>query len=376
MSEIPGAADVVIIGGGIVGVSAAFFLAEAGGMRVVVLERGAIGSGATGRAAGVILLQVESEAEVRLQLDSLALHRRLCDELGTDLAAHGSLLLWTSEDEAAGARELAAVHRACGIPLELLDAAEIRRRFPYLEAEDVVLATFSADDPWATPLAVVRRLADAARARGAVICEHCEVTGVDVEDGRVSGVRTAAGTISTRAVVNAAGAWARVVGDRSGVRIPVAPRKRQGFVLDPQGTLPPAAPFIMEERRDYYCKMRPEGLIMVCGQTRGDTLDPTVEWGYLDEALEPTRRRIPALRLAPVTGAWAGIRPMPPDGRPVIGTVPGLEGYVVAGGLAGQGFARGPLVGQIVSELVTTGRSSRDLEPYRPDRFGREPRGR
>ena len=102
-SEIPGTADVVIIGGGIVGVSAAFFLAGAGGMRVVVVERAAVGSGATGRAAGVILLQADSEAEVRLQLDSLALHRRLRDELGTDLAAHGSLLLWTSEEDAARA---------------------------------------------------------------------------------------------------------------------------------------------------------------------------------------------------------------------------------------------------------------------------------
>ena len=176
--------------------------------------------------------------------------------------------------------------------------------------------------------------------------------------------------------MNAAGAWAGRVGEWSGLRIPVAPRKRQVFVLDPQGTLPADAPFIMEGGNDYYCKVRPEGLIMVCGQTRGETLDPTVEWGYLDEALEPTRRRIPTLRLAPVTGAWAGIRPMSPDGQPVIGTVPGLDGYVVAGGLGGQGFARGPLVGQLVSELVTTGRSHLDLEPYLPDRFGREPRGR
>jgi sarcosine oxidase subunit beta len=376
MTEIPGAADVVIIGGGIVGVSAAYFLAGIGGTRVVVLDRAVVGSGATGRAAGVILLQADTEAEVRLQRDSLVLHRQLCDELGTELAPHGSLFLWTSEDDAARARGLADAHRACGVPLELLDAAETAYRFPYLGVEDVVLATFSAGDPWATPLAVVQRLADAARARGAVICERCEVTGVDLESGRVSGVRTAAGTISAGAVVNAAGAWARRVGEWSGVRIPVAPRKRQVFVLDPQGTLPPDAPFIMEETRDYYCKMRPEGLAMVCGQTRGETLDPTVEWGYLDEALAPTRRRVPALRLAPVTGAWAGIRPMSPDGQPVIGPVPGVDGYVVAGGLAGQGFARGPLVGQIVSELVTTGRSQRDLAPFRPDRFGREARGR
>ena len=370
MNGIPRTADVVIVGGGIVGVSAAFFLSGIDGIRVAVAERSEVGAGATGRAAGMVLLQAGSEADLRLQLDGAAVHRRLSGELGVDLPAHGSLLLWTSERDAARARERASVHRACGVQIELLDAAEIHRRCPYLQAEDVVVATFSADDPWAEPLAFVRRLADAARARGAAICEHCEVTGVDVESGRVLGVRTSAGAIAAGTVVNAAGAWARRVGELTGMRIPISPRKRQVFVLDPGATVPPDAPFIMEEQHDYYCKMHPEGLITVRAQTRGETFDPTVEWGYLDAALELTFRRLPALRRAPVTGAWAGIRPMPSDGLPIIGAVPGLEGYLVAGGLGAQGFARGPLVGQVVAELVATGRSRLDLEPYRPGRFG------
>jgi sarcosine oxidase subunit beta len=376
MSEIPATADVVIVGGGIVGIAAAFFLAETERARVLVAERAAVGAGATGKAAGVVLLQADSDRELRLQLESLALHRRLAIELGADLAPHGSLLLWTSAEDAARARDLASMHRALGVEVELLEAQEIQDRFPYVQAEDVVLGTYSAEDPWSTPVELVRRLADAARARGALIFERCEVTGVAVESGRVVGVRTSLGEVSAGTVVNAAGAWARRVGEGSGLRIPVAPRKRQVFVLDPCGAVPPDAPFIMEAVRDYYCKMRPEGLIMVRAQTRGETLDSTVEWGYLDDALEQTRRRIPALGGATVIGAWAGIRPMTPDGRPLIGAVPEFDGYVVAGGLGGQGFAQGPLVGQLVSELITTGQSHLDLEPYRPDRLGHETRAR
>jgi len=177
-------------------------------------------------------------------------------------------------------------------------------------------------------------------------------------------------------VVNAAGAWARGIGELAGARVPVAPRKRQVFVLDPEGILPADAPFIFEEARDFYCKMRPEGLIMVCGQTPGETLEPTVEWGYLDDALGPTLRHIPGLRRARVTDAWAGIRPTSPDGQPLLGPVPDVEGYIVAGGLGSQGFARGPLVGQLVAELITTGQAHLDLTPYRPDRFARGARPR
>ena len=374
MTDTPETADVVIIGGGIVGVATAFALAEAG-TAAVVLERGTVGGGATGRAAGIIMLQAGSEADVRLQIESVAVHERLRDVVGTDLRAHGSLLLWASEDGETMRRRV-AMHAAMGVRVELLDAEEIRGRFPYLAADDVAAATFSGADPWATPLAAVRRIADAARARGAIICEGCEVTGVDVSGGRVHCVFTAHGAVSTPVVVNAAGAWARPVGALAGVRVPVAARKRQVFVLDPGGAVPPDMPFVEEEGRDFYCMLRPEGLIMVCGQPAGETYDTTVEWGYLDDALQPALRRLPQLKHAPVTGAWAGIRPVAADGAPVLGPVPDIEGYIVASGLGGQGFARGPLVGRLMAELITTGRPSLDLSAYRPDRFVRAGRGR
>jgi len=375
VSDLPETADVVVVGGGIAGVSTAFFLGEAGVRSVVVLERGTIGGGATGRAAGVMTLQAAREPELRFQVESLAVHERLREELGTDLTPVGSLLLWTVE-EADAARRRAAMHEAAGVRLEILEPDELRYRFPDLTADDVAVATFSARDPWATPLATVERLADAARARGAIIREGCEVTGLELEGERVRGVAVRDGTIATPTVVNAAGAWARSLAAPAGLRIPVAARKRQVFVLDAAGTDPAAGPFIEEEARDFYCMKRPDGVIMVCGQPPGEAYDTAAEWGYLDDALAPTIRRYPALRHARVTDAWAGVRAVTPDGGPILGTMPAVPGYVMAGGLGAQGFARGPLVGRLVSELITTGRASLDLSAYRPDRFARAGRGR
>jgi sarcosine oxidase, subunit beta len=363
-------ADAVIIGGGIVGVSTAYFLAEAGVRNVLVLEQATVGAGASGRAAGVMLLQGDSEPQLRFQLESIQIHRRFHAELGTDLQEHGSLLLWSSTEAAAQARARVPVHAGLGIALEVLTPDEARHRFPFLMTDDITLATYSAHDLWATPLATVQRIAEAARARGVVVWEHRAVTGIEVgPNGRVQQVLTANGDIATPVVVNAAGAWARPVGEMVGARIPVAPRKRQVFVIAPGNVLPPGSPFIMEEEKDAYCKMRPEGLIIVQGQTEGETLQTAVEWGYLDEALTSTVHRIPTLRDAPITGAWAGIRPMPPDGRPFLGPMPGVEGYFVAGGFGGQGFTQGPLGGRLIAEMITTGKTSLDVSSYRVDRM-------
>lgn len=369
-------ADVVVIGGGIVGMGAAFFLSEAGVRDVVVCEQAHVGAGASGRAAGVMMLQVGSETDLRFQLEAIAVHRRLQDEVGTDLHASGCLLLWRSADAAQAAEKREALYADFGVEVDALGPDELRRLFPYLAVDGIVLGTYSAADLWATPLATVQRLAEVTRRRGVVVREGSRVIGIENDGVRAHRVVTQDGAVAAGAVVNAAGAWARGLGELTGVRIPITPRKRQVFVLEPPADVPPDSVFIMEEEEDFYCKTRAEGLIMVCGQPPGEALEPLVEWGYLDDALSRTERLIPAARSRPITGAWAGIRPLSPDGRPFLGPAAGLDGYYVAGGFGGQGFTQGPLGGRLIAELITTGRSSVDLTPYRPDRAVRSPRPR
>src|SRR5579864_5257593 len=141
-----GSADVVIIGGGIVGISAAYFLTEAGVRDVVILERATVGAGATGRAAGVMLVQSGSDADLSFQLEAIAVHRRFCEEVGTDLRASGSLLLWRSDADAQAARDRIPFHADRGIRVEAPGPHDLRREFPYLAADDIVLGTHTSID--------------------------------------------------------------------------------------------------------------------------------------------------------------------------------------------------------------------------------------
>ena len=371
-----GTADVVVIGGGIVGMSTAYFLADACVRDVVVLEQATAGAGASGRAAGVMLVQSGSEADLCFQLEAIAVHRRFQEDVGTDLHASGSLLLWRSPGAAQAARDRLGFHAEAGIRVDALGPDDLRREFPYLAADDVVLGTHTTLDQWATPLATVERLAEAVRRRGVVVREGCRVIDIETDGNRVQRVVTQDGGLAAAKVVNAAGAWARDLGELNGLHLPVSPRKRQVFVLEPPHDVPADSVFILDEEDDFYCKTRTEGLIMVCGQPPGETLDPIVEWGYLDDALARTERRIPAARSSPIVGAWAGIRPVSPDGKPFLGAAPDLEGYYIAGGFGGQGFTQGPLGGRLIAELITTGRPSLDLTPFRPDRAVRLARSR
>lgn len=361
-------ADVVVVGAGIVGVSTAYFLARAGVHGVLVLERDTVAAGATGRAAGTMLLQDDAEDVLRFQLEGIRVHRQFQAEWGTDLAERGSLWLWCTPEDAARARALEPLHARLGIGLELLSPEEARARFPYLAVGDVALATWSAHDVWTAPDQTARRIADAARALGATIREHCEVIGIEIEGGRVQRVRTRDGVVATPVIVNAAGAGARLVCEMVGLRISVSPRKRQAFILDAAGVVPSDSPAIVERRKDLYCESRADGLIVVQGQTAGETLETAVEWGYLDDALDAAQHRIPGLRAAPIAGGWAGIRAMSADGRPFLGAAPGVDGYFVAGALGDRGIAVGALVGEVLADLITTGRSRIDLDPYRVGR--------
>lgn len=228
-------ADVVIIGGGIVGASIAYHLATRGVRDVLVLERDQLGSGSTGRNAGGVRLQFSTEINVRLSLHSLPRIEHFEEEMGVDphLRQVGYLFLITEERDVAPFEASLAMWKRLGVPAQRLDAAGVHDVFPELRVDDLRFATLCMRDGYCDPTSLLNGYVARAREKGASFREHEPAIGITREGGRVTAVRTAKGDIACATVVNAAGAWGAEVGQLAGIDLPIRPLRRQIFVTDP-----------------------------------------------------------------------------------------------------------------------------------------------
>lgn len=362
------AAEVVVIGGGIVGLSTALCLGR-GGTGVVVLERHTVGAGASGRAVGGIRQQLPDAARLALSRRGLQLHRTLIAEfdLPVRLVEIGSLLLYTTPQGAAAAQQHLELQRAQGVEVCALSMTEVLELMPALDLVDVHLATYSPRDVWADPRRVLEAYAQACRRLGVQILEHTEVTGIQASDDRVTGVLTSHGVMHAHAVVNAAGAEAARLARMVGVSLPLSPRRRQVFVFAGDAVRP-GQPIVMEEEIDFYFCGHAAGVLAVRGNSPDETFDTTVDWEGGAPVRDALAHRVPALRGRVVVAAWAGIRALTPDGAPIIGPM-GPDGFFVAAGFGGQGFAQGPAAGDLLASLVRTGETDVDLCPFSAERF-------
>jgi len=213
--------------------------------------------------------------------------------------------------------------------------------------------------------------AAAARRLGVRILEGHAVTGIEVRDGRVVGVQTAQGPFAVDVVVNAAGAWAAEIGRMAGLSLPIEPYRRQVFVTEPFTELPERLPMVIDFYPHFY--FRREGPGILFGMT--DLAEPpsfntNMDWTFLEKVVEQALRRVPPLARASVRRGWAGLYDTTPDSNPILGRVPGLEGFVVAAGFSGHGFMLSPAVGECLAELIVTGESKAvDLTPLSINRF-------
>ena len=221
-------------------------------------------------------------------------------------------------------------------------------------------------DGHASPNDVVQAYAAQARARGVRIVEDTPVTGIVVERGRVAGVLTPAGPIATRLVVNAAGPWAPLVGRMAGLALPVDPRRRHIFVTDAFDGIRHPMPLVTDTGSGFYCRSEQGAILMSPGDIGATTeYEAQVDWSMLELAVEKAMRRIPALEGAQVRHAWAGLRPLTPDGRAILDWAPGVEGLYLAVGFCGHGFQHSPAVGETVAEVLLDGRSTLDIQDLR-----------
>ena len=375
MSTFPSSAQVVIIGGGVMGASTAYHLALRGVRDVVLLEsQPFFGQGATGKCAGGIRYQFSTAVNVRLSLLSLPMLARFEEETGQsiDLRYPGYMLLATTEENVAEFQRNLALQHSLGVPTEWLTGDEVRRRVPQLAAGDVLAATYNRGDGLADPNGVVAGYISAGRRLGVRAFNDAPVTGIEVEGGRVVAVETPLGRIACETVVNAAGPWAALIGDMAGVPLPIKPVRRQMLTTGPLPNLPPDFPFVIDFARSLYFHREGEGLLTGMSNPNqlpgfDESVDDEWELTHLEAAVE----RLPLLASARLQAHWAGLYEVTPDAHPIIGSVPGLENFVVVAGFSGHGFMHGPIAGLLVSEIILDGHArTLDISELAWERFG------
>jgi sarcosine oxidase subunit beta len=367
-------ADVVIIGGGCMGASVAFHLAKRGVTNVVVVEREPmLGSGSTGRNAGGVRHQFSMEANIRLSLESIRTLERFTEEVGyeIDFHQHGYLFLLSSPSSVETFRRNVALQRGCSVEVDWLDADGAARLAPGIDVDGVLGATFCQKDGIADPNGVTMGFAKAAHAMGVEIVRETEATAIDSSGGRITGVKTTRGDISTPAVVNAAGPHARSVGRLAGVDVPVDPLRRHIFIAqDFTGAVPATRIMVIDFDTTFYFHREGSGMLFGMGDPgEPPGFDTTVRWDFLPEVIEVAVRRLPALAAASISHAWAGLYEMSPDANPLIGPAPELNGFYCINGFSGHGFQHSPAAGRILADLITGRDPGIDLAPFAADRF-------
>ncbi|MGW1145386.1 NAD(P)/FAD-dependent oxidoreductase [Streptomyces sp. NPDC002454] len=379
---MPRRASVVVIGGGVIGTSIAFHLVEAGVPDVVLVERGALGSGSTCKAAGGLRLCLSDEPGVLLGARGMAAYARFPQRPGREVGLRraGSLLLLSEPDDVRACTRDVALRRALGVDSRMIDPAEASRLCPLISTEGLLAAVHSPDDGQCAPESVVRGYADAARRRGARLC-----TGVTVRDfvhrgDEIRTVVTDRGRIATRAVICAAGAWARELGALVGVALPVAPVRGQVLCTGPMprlGKLPRPVPFTVDRSTSLSFHQEGRGLLLGMSEPARETgFDTRYSPAWLPGLATALARRAPALRGLGLGGGWAGLYDMSPDGRALVGRATAPVNFLYATGFSGHGVLQAPAVGEVVRDLFLGRAPAVDAGPLHADRFARGAAGR
>lgn len=372
--ELPRSADVVIVGGGVMGASTAYHLSLKGCRGVLLLERNPLfGQEATGKCAGGIRYQFATEINIRLSLLSLPMLERFEEELGQaiDLRHCGYLFLITREEDLSVFQANLALQHRFGVMTEWLAPDEVRRRLPLLWLDDVIGATWYSKDGLADPSSVVQGYIAGAKRLGARCLTGVEVRAIEVEGGRVQKVKTNVGEVLTQTVVNAAGPWASEVGAMVGLEIPVSPVRRQIAVTTPIPGLPSDFPFVIEFAKNLY--FHREGPAILTGMSNlneppsfNQQVDREWELVHFDAAMA----RMPLLARAGVASRWAGLYEVSPDAHPILGRAEEVEGFYLINGFSGHGFMHGPACGLLLAEEILEGRAhSLDISSLRLSRF-------
>jgi sarcosine oxidase subunit beta len=381
-SALPAHAEVVVVGGGVMGASIAFHLAEAGVRDVLLLERDALASGSTSKAAGGVRAQFSDALNVQLGARSLEAFERFGERPGAEIDLHqvGYLFLLTTTDDVATYEASVAMQNGLGVPSRMLTTREAGALAPIVTTDDVLAAAFHPRDGYCTPESVVQGYAAGARRFGARVVVGVEVTDVEVEDQTSAGpqvraVSTSAGRVETGTVVCCAGPWSAGVAAAAGVHLPVIPLRRQILVTEPlpdavRALAPPTTPMTIDASSTFYLHREGPGILLgmsYAAEEPGFRLDLSDDW--LPDLTAAIEHRVPALLDVGIAHGWAGLYEDSPDHNALIGEASGVSRFLYATGFSGHGFLQGPAVGEVVRDLYLGRAPFVDVSPLSADRF-------
>jgi sarcosine oxidase subunit beta len=365
-------ADVVIIGAGVIGCSTAYHLAQIGIRDVAVVEMDQVGSGSSGKSASMLSLQYcENELMIQMTKYSFDKYMQFEGEMGVpiDFKKIGWMSI-ASENSVEPLRRNAELLNSHGITTEILEPDEIKRRYPEIKIEDLVLGTWGPDDGLIDPHMIMWGYMKKAQEMGATLHQGVKATGIQVRNGKVEGVRTEKGFVASRTVVNAGGPWAREIGRWVDVQIPIMNLARTIVVTGPFANIPNNRPFLDDLTLEWYCRPELSGLLMGMGAKPVEEPNIQTDYEMVNEMIDAAVRRIPVLEKASMQTAWTGIRPLTPDDHPIIGSVPSVDGLILNCGWGGRGIIQAPMAGRLVAETICNGYpSTMDINPLKIERF-------
>lgn len=364
-------ADIVIIGGGIQGISLTYELSKLGAADVCLIEMNTLGSGSSGRSAAIIGHAFQTERCLPLTQWSFASLMRFEEETGVDPCYEpiGCLLL-ASRRSAPALRHRHALLQRMGIESRLVSRVQIDRLTPGLNLEDVEIGLYNPDEGCLDPHTIMMAYTQHARRRGAEFAEGVRATGLMLKGDRVTGVETSDGPIAAPCVVNAAGFRAQQIGSWAGLDLPITNLKRHIFFTEPVPLYSHPLPFTYDVDAAWYMRREGPGMLLGMGAVATNEEDPRVDWSFLDVIGQHSMYRAPALAEAGIKGGWAGLRPVTPDDEPILGPVPHLAGFYNDCGWGGHGIMHAPAAGRALAEWIVDGQpKSVDIRGFGAERF-------
>lgn len=366
-------AEIIIIGGGIIGTSIAYYLAQKRAKDVILLEKGILGEGSTSKCAGGIRLQFSTQINIAFSLASMEIWDHFSEITEGDISFKkvGYLFLATTEEEWATFQANVKIQRQWGIPVELLSPAEIAYRWPFLKVDDLAGGTYCPSEGYAGPYEALTAFARGARNGGVKIYEGTEVLAIKPEKDKLYTLKTNKGDFRSPFVVMATGPYAEKTGELVGLKIPVLPYRRQIFFTAPFPWLPESFPLTIDFHQGWYFRREGKGLLLSGPKDDFPSFNMHIDYEAMAITAENSMRRVPVLEKAQIVRGWSGLYEISPDHHAILGEVPSLPNFFLANGFSGHGFQHSPAVGKVMAELLLREKPSLDISSLSLERFAK-----